>query len=423
MSILSLPRELVDRIVLAHLPDKKDILALSLTTPYLLPSAQRGLFSDFCLDPRTSANTMQDFITFLRSAPHISILIHRFSFRKRKPHQMFSSKPSLTITLKQLDGLLVELPRLQILRLYDIEVVRSNAELDTDFHGPYSLNQLVLTNAIHEQAAVILLGWFSQVDELIVCSHSSSWTLWEWWRAQYSLDNFLSEYGLTVSDHTVVSKLQLEGTVADATFYTELLKRTRTPNFLTSFTLDATDFGIRFRSSSPILELLQNAAATLTHLILHINDSRESAEQMENVREDLASEAMRMKLSALTALRTVTFHVFYGGRPTILLTRAFAQCAALIVSLPSSLRQVIFAFHEKESRAARSSNQGHSSWYSPQLNLRALDPILQRFDFLEAVTFGSPSGVSITERRSVSMELVKQAARGLIEFKVISLDE
>ncbi|KAF7791516.1 hypothetical protein EIP86_002532 [Pleurotus ostreatoroseus] len=397
--------------------NKEDLLAAALTASYLLPSTRRPLFSDIRLDPRSDANIVQDFIAFLRSAPHLSSLIHHVTFCKRKPHQMLSSVPSLRIGLGQLDELLTELPRLHTLRLNDIQLIRDAGESSIDHHGRYSLKQLVLTDAISEDAVIVFLGWFSRIDELIVSNHWFNCHLWEWWKTGFNLDGFLAKHALSVTPNTSIRKLRLEGKVSSAAFYTELLRRTSTSDSLTSFTLNASDFGIHFTSSSLILNLWQNAAATLVHLVLHTSDSRETTPQMENVREDFASDIMRDKLSALTALRTVTFYVTYRHEPAILRARALAQCGALLLSLPSYLHRISFLFWEKPPRAARSSDRGTIPWYSPELNLRSLDLIFQRFDQLEGVVLGGSVALSQKEQENIRKELREQDVKGLIVFE------
>ena len=206
---------------------------------------------------------------------------------------MLSSAPSLKIELQQLGELLIKLPGLHTLRLNDVQLIRGVGGSSVSIHGRYSLKQLVLTDAISEDAATVFLGWLSRIDELIVTNHWFNCHLWEWWKAGFSLDSFLAKHGLSAAPHTSIHKLRLESKVSTAAFYTELLRRTNTTRELTSFTLNASDFGIHFASSSLILNLWQSAAATLVHLILHTSDLRETTRQMENAREDFASSMMR----------------------------------------------------------------------------------------------------------------------------------
>ncbi|KAJ3555571.1 hypothetical protein NM688_g2503 [Phlebia brevispora] len=413
MAIQRLPRELVDKIV-RNITDKKDIISFSVTSSHLLPSARRSLFWHVDIGAGANFPTLPDFVKFIVATPHIAEFIRDLAFRRRNHHRKIA-RPYVVLTIGQLSDLLSKLPYLQGLHLYDVVVRQDPADLNVEINPRYMLKQLTVTDATLEVDVIPMFHLFSHIDELTVSQYWFNSMLREWQLADNNLDVLLARFNLQVPHDLTVLKLHLETHVTNASFYTELLRRTQTPDVLTAFTLDTDDFTSQFTSSSSILDLLQACRSTLTHLTLGASDIREYPEEKEVIRNDYMSDTMRDKLSTLHELRSLTFRLVYRHRATTLRSHTLSQLTSLLSSFPLTVSKVEFIFCDAAQRFLGRATRG--PWYSPDLDFHALESILLQFKSLDCVVFGGPGGISPTEREILLKELPELASKGLITFE------
>ncbi|KAJ3521093.1 hypothetical protein NM688_g9066 [Phlebia brevispora] len=409
MPLDRLPRELIDKII-QHLP-KSDVLSVSLTSSHLSPSTRPILFSTIIITSRESDNVFDQFIGFINSSPDISKLILDITFREGQ--QALGQTPlPLPLTLNQLDSLLSTLPRLQGLHLDNIRL-HDFAPGHVAQQARYRLERFTISDGVHKSVVIAALKLFSSIHELRVTKsdHSTPTELPEWEDTRKSMDTLLNKISAQIPQGLTVSSLRLEVNLACAEFYTELLRRTRTPSALTSCTLDWTGLTLELRSSSVVFELLRESSGTLTHLAFGDNGVRKNFRDLGAIRGDYTSEEMVSKLSKLTALSSVTIYVSYRPSSTLITTHALSRFGALLSSFPSTLRRIQLSFRPMP-------DEDLGPWYSPEIDgyLQELVPAFRRYPMLEAIVFQSAYNTSSEEKGLILQNYPEFATRDLIRF-------
>ncbi len=364
-----------------------------------------GLCNTSC-DP----SSYTDLVFFLTSTPQLAFFIHSLTLWGNPPEADVLAVAPMEVEV--LNGILSALPSLRTLCLHNVKFTSSNIAVPYRYD---SINRLILSSTTQPYDVMKPLAFFSHIHELEL-ELARSWErpaltplsfeeICLWWH----ISNI-------VPTHVQVSSIHLKGP-----FYRpilEMFRRTRTPHpRLRSFSIHNTDIINYCYPSSSLLDFLCESAPILTHITL--GTGYPSPFQIGRAYHEFDSQEMRTRLAPLTSLLSLTLKVYsetmgLSATNIELLTcqETFARMMPLLASFPPSLRRITFSFaHPKPWVHSRFTG---ASWLSPDLDLRPLVPLLQRYKQLEIIAFEGNDDMKVEEKERVLNDLLE--LRNLIRF-------
>ncbi|KAF7796967.1 hypothetical protein EIP86_008155 [Pleurotus ostreatoroseus] len=317
------------------------------------------------------------------------------------------------------------LPSLQTLWVHSVPFKRCDTALLNKLEG---IKRLIISCS-DLWAFMVPMESFSHIGELLLLSCHIGKEPWdegdtfEQTLVKYSIANVFSR---RLRASSIYIRCYYSWDIED---WIEMFRNTPTSQALQSFGVHCMHFTSECHVSSSMFDFLHDAAATLTHLTLGASHVKKRDGEHGYLPDEqyayhkFDSDEMRARLAPLTSLRSVTlqfdFHTT-GFNPDVY-PRAdvFAHMVPLLASFPPCLQQVTLSFANPAYDLNISTGHAHSSphggsWVWPELDLRPLVLLLQRYEQLEAVVFEGAEGTTAEERTRILYDLPE--LRGVIQF-------